>query len=147
MQTSFAKGVSGAGSLIKQYGGVTLGMGIVSKMYGAWAKQIDELTIKHEKLTDAIVQGLTETGDLQSGAYANAIGVFAWSWGSTQTGSLHDGSGGGSGNVNMQDVSFTMNHNQALPHLFLANANGKHYPDATGAPISAGWNIALNKKV
>ena len=73
-------------------------------------------------------------GDIQGEAWdrehGDEIDVIAWSWGMSQSGSMHDGSGGGSGKVNIQDLSFTKYVDKSTPHLMLATANGKHYPEA-----------------
>ena len=69
-------------------------------------------------------------GEARDDKHGGEIDVLAWSWGLSQSGSMHDGSGGGSGKVNIQDVSFTKYVDRSSPHLMLACCNGKHYPDA-----------------
>ncbi len=69
-------------------------------------------------------------GEARDKTHGDEIDVLAWSWGMSQSGSMHDGSGGGSGKVNIQDVSFTKYVDKSSPHLMLACCNGKHYPDA-----------------
>jgi type VI secretion system secreted protein Hcp len=54
--------------------------------------------------------------------------VLAWSWGLSQTGTTHMGSGGGAGKVNVQDVSFTKYVDSASPALKIHLATGKHIP-------------------
>ena len=40
-------------------------------------------------------------------SHKEEIDVLAWSWGASQSGTTHLGSGGGAGKVNVQDLSFT----------------------------------------
>jgi type VI secretion system secreted protein Hcp len=62
--------------------------------------------------------------------HKDSIDVLAWSWGLSNSGSMHSGTGGGSGKVNVQDLSFTKYLDKASPALILAGCNGKHYPQA-----------------
>jgi type VI secretion system secreted protein Hcp len=45
------------------------------------------------------------------------VQVLAWSWGATQSGSTHTGTGGGAGKVNVQDLSFTKYIDKATTNL------------------------------
>jgi type VI secretion system secreted protein Hcp len=56
--------------------------------------------------------------------------VLAWSWGMTQSGTTHMGTGGGAGKVNVQDMSITKYIDKASPVLQLAVCNGTHYDQA-----------------
>jgi type VI secretion system secreted protein Hcp len=58
------------------------------------------------------------------------IDVLAWSWGLSQSGTLHMGHGGGAGKVNVQDLSFTKYVDAATPNLFKACCDGKHFDEA-----------------
>lgn len=55
-----------------------------------------------------------------------SIDVLAWSWGMSQSGSMHTASGGGSGKANIQDISFTKYIDKASPKLQLLCLNGKN---------------------
>jgi type VI secretion system secreted protein Hcp len=68
-----------------------------------------------------------ESGD---SAHAGEIEVLSWSWGASQSGTMHTGTGGGSGKVNVQDVSVTK-YVDSASHLLL-----KHCHD--GAHIDEG---------
>ena len=57
-----------------------------------------------------------------------SIDVLAWSWGMSQSGSMHTASGGGSGKANIQDISFTKYIDKASPKLQLLCLNGKNTP-------------------
>jgi type VI secretion system secreted protein Hcp len=56
----------------------------------------------------------------------NDIDVLAWSWGMSQSGTLHAGSGGGAGKVNVQDISFTKYVDSASPAIMLHCCGGTH---------------------
>lgn len=56
----------------------------------------------------------------------DTIDILAWSWGLSNTGTFHQGSGGGAGKANFQDISITKYIDIASPNLMLHCANGKH---------------------
>jgi len=60
----------------------------------------------------------------------NGIDVLAWSWGMSQSGSFHHGSGGGAGKASFQDISITKYIDSSSPNLMLFCSNGKHYKNA-----------------
>ena len=70
-------------------------------------------------------------GETQDAAQSktNDIDVLAWSWGMSQSGSFHTGSGGGAGKVNVQDLSFTKWIDSATPALQLNCCKGLHIPE------------------
>jgi type VI secretion system secreted protein Hcp len=65
-------------------------------------------------------------GESQDKKHSKAIDVLAWSWGMSQSGTTHMGTGGGAGKVNVHDVSFTKYVDSATPQLMLFCSNGKH---------------------
>lgn len=70
-------------------------------------------------------------GETQDAAQSGAgdIDVLAWSWGMSQSGSFHTGSGGGAGKVNVQDLSFTKWIDSATPAIQLNCCKGLHIPE------------------
>jgi type VI secretion system secreted protein Hcp len=58
------------------------------------------------------------------------IDVLAWSWGMSNAGTAHTGSGAGAGKVNVQDLSLTKYIDMSSPKLQLYCCNGKHLPTA-----------------
>ena len=70
-----------------------------------------------------------ETADKEFGS-KGAIDVLAWSWGLSQSGTMHTGRGGGAGKVSVQDISFTKWVDAATVELVLQCANGKHIAKA-----------------
>ena len=59
-----------------------------------------------------------------------AIDVLAWSWGMSQSGTFHSGTGGGAGKANFQDLSVTKYVDNSSPTLIQMTATGGHI--ATG---------------
>jgi type VI secretion system secreted protein Hcp len=77
-------------------------------------------------------------GEATDATHKEEIDVLAWSWGLSQSGSTHIGTGGGAGKVNVQDISFTKWLDKSSPVLFLDCASGKHIPEATLTVRKAG---------
>ena len=69
---------------------------------------------------------------------ADQIDVLAWSWGASQSGTTHTGSGGGAGKVSVQDLSFTKYVDSASHALLLACCKGTHYEKAVLVVRKAG---------
>ena len=69
-------------------------------------------------------------GEAVDHAHGGEIDVLAWSWGMSQSGSMHTGSGGGAGKVSVQDVSITKYIDKSSPNLIKTCCTGKHYPEA-----------------
>lgn len=69
-------------------------------------------------------------GESADSTYKNAIDVVAWSWGMTQSGSMHIAGGGGSGKVSVHDLSVTKYLDKASTVIMQKCASGKHFPEA-----------------
>jgi type VI secretion system secreted protein Hcp len=69
-----------------------------------------------------------ESADKQ---HSNEIDVLAFSWGMSQSGSMHIAGGGGTGKVNVQDMSITKYLDKASTVLMQKCCTGKHFPKAT----------------
>lgn len=65
-------------------------------------------------------------GECEVKGFEGQIMVLAWSWGLSQTGTMHHGTGGGAGKVNVQDLSFTQYIDSSTPALVDACCRGKH---------------------
>lgn len=65
-------------------------------------------------------------GEAQDDKFKDEIDVLAWSWGASQSGTTHMGSGSGAGKVNVQDISVTKYIDKSSPTLFMHCCNGKH---------------------
>lgn len=70
-------------------------------------------------------------GEAEDKTHKGKIDVLAWSWGMSNSGTTHMGGGGGSGKVNVQDLSFTKYIDSSSNALLKACCEGKHYPEAT----------------
>lgn len=70
-------------------------------------------------------------GESTDSEYEGAINVLSFSWGVTQSGTTHMGTGGGSGKCDVQDLSITKYIDKASPTLMLAVMTGKHFKEAT----------------
>ncbi len=92
-------------------------------------------------------------GESQDAIHANEIDVLAWSWGASQGGTTHQGSGAGSGKVNVQDVSFTHYIDSATHLLWQRTFDGKHIEEGTLTVRKAGGTpldyliIKMTKKI
>jgi type VI secretion system secreted protein Hcp len=69
-------------------------------------------------------------GESKGAGHEKEIDVLSWSWGTSQSGTMHAGGGGGAGKVNVQDVSLSKWVDAASPDLLLACCNGKHIKEA-----------------
>lgn len=72
------------------------------------------------------------------------VDLLAFSWGMSQSGSFHVGSGGGSGKVNVQDLSITKYVDKCSPRLIAWCCNGWHIPDATLVIRKAGGKAPVD---
>ena len=78
-----------------------------------------------------------ESADKAQGAKGD-IDVLAWSWGMSQSGTTHMGTGGGAGKANFQDLSFTKYIDSASNALMISLAKGTHIPKVTLLARKAG---------
>jgi type VI secretion system secreted protein Hcp len=77
-------------------------------------------------------------GESQIDKHKDEVDVLAWSWGMTQTGTMHVGGGGGAGKVNVQDISVTKYVDKATPTLMKMCCSGKHIKEALFTARKAG---------
>ena len=69
-------------------------------------------------------------GESVDSVHADEIDVLAWSWGMSQSGSMHVSAGGGAGKVAVQDMSITKYVDRCSPNLMQKCCTGEHYPSA-----------------
>jgi type VI secretion system secreted protein Hcp len=69
-------------------------------------------------------------GESLDAKHKGEIELEAFSWGETNSGGAHPGTGGGAGKVEVQDLRVTARVNKASPVLMLACATGKHLKEA-----------------
>lgn len=71
-----------------------------------------------------------ESDSLDS-AHENEIIVDSWSWGMVQSGTTHEGPGGGGGKVSGGDMSVAKKVDKATPAIMKHCCNGKHIASGT----------------
>jgi type VI secretion system secreted protein Hcp len=77
-------------------------------------------------------------GEARDAKHKQEIDVLSWNWGMSQTGSMHVGGGGGSGKVNVQNLTVTKWVDKATPTLMKYCCNGKQMKDAVLVVRKAG---------
>jgi len=77
------------------------------------------------------IDGAGIKGESEVEGYKDYMIIKSFRWGATQKGYFHQDSGGGAGQVEVQDFSFTMRVSKASPKLFEACANGSQVKSAT----------------
>ncbi len=77
-------------------------------------------------------------GESSDEVHAGDIDVLAWSWGASQSGTMHLGSGGGAGKVAVQDLSVTK-YVDSSSHILLKHCHkGTHIEEGTLTVRKAG---------
>ncbi|GAA5167575.1 type VI secretion system tube protein Hcp [Viridibacterium curvum] len=69
-------------------------------------------------------------GESKDEKHADEVDVLAWSWGLSQSGTAHHGTGAGAGKVNVQDLSLTKWVDKSSTALLLAACKGTHIKEA-----------------
>jgi len=69
-------------------------------------------------------------GEAQDKVHAGEIDVLAWSWGMSQSGTMHTGGGGGGGKVSVQDLSLTKWLDKSSSVLMTYCATGEQFTEA-----------------
>ena len=82
-------------------------------------------------------------GDSLDEKHPNEIQVLSWSWGLSQSGSTHAASGGGSGKVNVQDLTFMKNIDTTTTNLIKMCCSGNHFKQALLTVRKAGGKAAV----
>jgi type VI secretion system secreted protein Hcp len=69
-------------------------------------------------------------GESQDAKHGDWIEVHSWSWGISQAGTSHSGTGAGAGKVSVQDLTFVKHVDKASPNLIKLCCSGKHFKKA-----------------
>jgi type VI secretion system secreted protein Hcp len=77
-------------------------------------------------------------GESKIKGHEDEIDILSWSWGMTQSGTMHVGGGGGAGKVNVQDISVTKYVDKSSPLLMKMCCNGEHFDEAVLTGRKAG---------
>jgi len=70
-------------------------------------------------------------GESRDDKHKDEIEVLSWSWGMTQSGTIHGGGSAGSGKANVQDLMITKHVDRSTPILLKTCLSGAHLKDAT----------------
>ena len=79
-------------------------------------------------------------GESIDAKHKDEIDVINYYWEMSQSGSMHSGSGGGSGKVSVGDIVITKFLDRSTPNLQLFCCNGKHIKEAVLTLRKAGEN-------
>ena len=79
-------------------------------------------------------------GESADDKHKDEIDVLSWSWGASQSGTMHTGGGGGAGKANFQDVSVTKWVDKSSHALLKAVSVGQHVKSALLTVRKAGEN-------
>jgi type VI secretion system secreted protein Hcp len=79
-------------------------------------------------------------GESADDKHKGEIDIESFSWGMSQTGSGHRSTGGGTGKVDVGDISIMKFVDKSSPSIMLACANGKHIPKGKITVRKAGEN-------
>ena len=79
-------------------------------------------------------------GESVDSKHKDEMDVLSWSWGMSQSGTTHQGGGGGAGKVSVNDLSITKYVDKASANLQLSCCNGKHFKEALLTVRKAGEN-------
>ena len=82
-------------------------------------------------------------GESVDSAHAGEIDVLSWSWGATQTGTTHSGTGGGAGKANVHDVTITKYLDRSTPFLLKHCLTGLQVKEAILTVRKAGGKKPL----
>lgn len=82
-------------------------------------------------------------GESVDSKHAGEIDVLSWSWGASNSGTMHIAQGGGAGKVSVQDLNIVKYVDKASPGIIQAVAVGKHVPSATLTVRKAGGDAPI----
>lgn len=77
-------------------------------------------------------------GESMDAQHGDEIDVLSWSWGASNSGTMHISKGGGAGKVSVQDINVVKYVDKASTAIIQAVAVGKHVPSATLTVRKAG---------
>jgi type VI secretion system secreted protein Hcp len=93
------------------------------------------------------VDSFLELGDIKGESldseFKDKIPVLAFSWGVSQSGTMHLGPGGGGGKAHVTDLSVTTYFEKSTPNVIQACCLGKHFPTATLTCRKAGGDAPV----
>jgi len=87
------------------------------------------------------------TGESKIKGFEGKIDILSWNWGLTNSGDMHTGTGGGSGKVDVHDISLSKYIDKATPALIKACCTGNHFNKATLVVRKAGGDAVEYLKI
>ncbi|WP_087660594.1 Hcp family type VI secretion system effector, partial [Caballeronia terrestris] len=69
-------------------------------------------------------------GESLASGHTEEIEVLSWSWGCSQTGTTHSGTGGGTGTASVQDLTISKFVDKSSPTILQACCQGTHMADS-----------------
>lgn len=82
-------------------------------------------------------------GESTDHAHEDEIDVLSWSWGVSNSGTMHIARGGGAGKASFQDIQVVKYVDKATAGLLQAVATGKHVPSGTLTVRKAGGDESV----
>jgi type VI secretion system secreted protein Hcp len=82
-------------------------------------------------------------GEAQDKTHGQEIDVLAWSWGMSQSGTMHIGTGGGGGKVAVHDIAVTKWIDKSSPVLMQYCSSGKQFNEGVLTVRKAGGKAPL----
>ena len=79
-------------------------------------------------------------GESVDKTHKGKIDILAWQWSLSNSGTFHNGSGGGAGKAQFTDITVTKYIDAASPNIMLFCANGKHFAKGKIIVRKAGEN-------
>lgn len=82
-------------------------------------------------------------GEFRDSMHKEEIDIQTFQWGMSQSGSMHQGGGGGAGKVSIGNLSLSKSLDKSSPNLMMACSSGKHYQEATLTVRKAGGSVPV----
>jgi len=83
-------------------------------------------------------------GESQDSIHKDAMEIMSWSWGASNQGSFHTGTGGGTGKATFHDLTVTKNVDKASSSLWKSVSTGTHIAKGTLYVRKAGGDKPLD---
>jgi type VI secretion system secreted protein Hcp len=87
---------------------------------------------------DYFLKLATIDGESSASGHTAEILVSSWSWGGSQTSTVHGTSGSGAGKVSLSDLNMTIEFDKSSPKLLQGLTKGQHFATALLAGVKAG---------
>jgi type VI secretion system secreted protein Hcp len=119
---------------------IALSLLLISFSSIAYEQFVDESDVINLTSVQILLKISGVYGESIIAGHEGEIDVLAWRWGATQSGTMHVGGGGGSGKVNVEDLSLTKLVDKASIGLLRSCFNGSHFDEAILTVRKSGEN-------